>query len=335
MKLDPFSRLRLLVLLVIFLILAGTAGYVHIEHMPLLDAVYMTVITLATVGYRELKELSPFGKIFTMGLIIVGVAVIAWALQSVTEVTVTEQLTRGIWRRRMDRMIERMRDHYIVCGHGRMGQQITRELKRQELPFVVIESNAEQIPTLESLGNPFICGNAADDTTLLAAGIKHAKGLVTVGPTDADNIFVTLTARGLNPDLYIVARSVILEDEEKLRRAGANKVLSPYVIGGLRMTAALLRPNVADFLDVVMHSEKLEFTMEEVLVAPNAAVAGRTITDVVGLLCPTGPAILGVKTSAGEMKLSPPPAYVAAPGDRLIVLGTENQIESLRQAARG
>lgn len=333
MSSDPVRRLRFLVLLLLLLALTGTSGYMYIEHMPVLDAVYMTVITLATVGYRELKELSDVGKVFTMGLIIVGVAALAWALQSAVEVVVGEQLTRSIWRRRMDKAIDGMKDHYIVCGHGRMGQQITKELQRQGLPFVVVENDPDQVPLIESLGYPFVLGSAADDASLLAAGVKRAKGLVTVGPTDADNIFVTLTARGLNPSLYIVARSVTLEDEEKLRRAGADRVLSPYVIGGRRMTAALLRPTVADFLDVVMHSESLQLEMEEVAIGANSRIAGHSLTEV-ALLSPSGPTVVGLKTKAGEMQPGPCPVCILEPGDTLIVIGTEEQIEALRVAAK-
>lgn len=333
MRSDPLVRLRLLLLLLLLVVVTGTADYMTIEHMSLLDASYMTIITLATVGYRELKELSPAGKIFTMGLIVVGVATLAWAGQLLVELVVGEQLTRRLGRRRMDRMIERIRDHYIVCGHGRMGQQITGELKRNGLPFVVIENNPEQIGLLERLGYPFVVGNASDDPVLLAAGVLRCKGLVAVGPTDADNIFITLSARGLNPGCYIVARSVRVEDEEKLRRAGADKVLSPYVIGGRRMAVALLRPTVADFLDVMMHSESLELEMEEVTVAPGSSIAHRSLTAA-GLMPPEGPNVVGLKTRAGELQPGPCLVCTIEPGDTLIVIGTEEQIDAMRKAAQ-
>ncbi|PIY43434.1 MAG: potassium channel protein [Armatimonadetes bacterium CG_4_10_14_3_um_filter_59_10] len=330
---DPLARLRLVVILIVLLVMTGTLGYVCIEHMSMLNAVYMTIITLATVGYRELKELSPSGKVFTMALIVFGVVALAWALESLTEAAVTEQLSRGFWRRRMNRIIEKMKNHYIVCGHGRMGQEITEELKRRDLPFVVIEINPEQLPLLNELGYPYINGDAARDETLLQARIRAARGLVTVGPTDADNTFVTFTARGLNPSLLIVARSVYRENEEKLRRAGANRVLSPYIIGGRRMAAALLQPSVADFLDVVMHSQELEFAMDEIAVELGSPLSGRPLNELEEL-SPTRPAVVGIKASNGRILANPDPTAPIEAGATLIVLGTEAQIETLRVAAR-
>ncbi|MBI3947715.1 MAG: potassium channel protein [Armatimonadetes bacterium] len=331
---DPLRRLRFVILILLLLALVGILGYEYIEGMSTLDAAYMTVITLATVGYRELKELSPAGKLFTMFLIVIGVGTLAWGLQIAVDAIVGEHLSRGVWRHRMIRTIEAMKGHYIVCGHGRMGQQITARLRREGDPFVVIEDNPEQIPLLEKLGYAFIVGAAADDHVLLAAGVQRARGLVAVGPTDADNIFVTLSARGLNPDVYIVARSVKVEDEEKLRRAGADKVLSPYITGGRRMAVALLRPTVADFLDVVMHSEGLQFELEEVRVGAGSRLAGRSLTDA-GVLGPSGPTVMGLKRRTGEIQAGPPGTYIIQPGDTLIVLGTEEQIEAVRGAAKG
>jgi len=328
----PLARLRVVGILIILLVVTGALGYVSIEHMSWLDGMYMTVITLATVGYRELKDLSPAGKIFTMGLIVFGVAALAWALETLTEAAVTEQLTRGFWRRRMNKVIAQLKDHYIICGHGRMGQEISSELSRRQLPFVVIENNPEQIARLRELGYLFIEGDASRDETLLQAGIKNAKGLVTVMPTDADNTFVTLTARGLNPDLYIVARSVYREDEGKLRRAGANRVLSPYVIGGRRMAAALLQPGVADFLDVIMRSEEIEFQMDEIMVDPASSLAGKPLTDLAHL-SPVRPAVVAIKSANGRFLANPDPTAPIEAGATLIVLGTQEQIETLRLAA--
>lgn len=330
---DPLRRLRLVVWIMGLLVLLGTLGYRHIEHLSLLDSLYMTVITLSTVGYREVKNLSPWGKIFTVLLIVVGVGTLAWGLQNLVDTIINEHLTRTLWRRRMNRFINRMKGHYIVCGHGRMGQQIATQLKREGKSFVVIEKDPGQVSLLERLGYAFLIGDATEDEVLLAAGIQRARGLVAVGPTEADNLFITLSARGLNPEIYIVARSARVEDEEKLRRAGANRVLSPYVTGGRRMAVALLRPTVADFLDVVMHAEDLEFQLEEVTVAEGSPLAGCTIANAEALAAP-GPTVVGMKRHEGEIQVRPVGNTAIHAGDTLILLGTEDQIETVRRAAK-
>ena len=232
MILSPFRRLRLALLSLLALIALGTIGYHLIEGWDFLDSLYMTIITLATVGYKEVQNLDPPGKVFTIVLIFFGVSIVFWAVASLFETIVSEQLWHTLMRRKMQGQIDKLRDHYIICGFGRMGQEISRVFQSSNVPYTVIEINPAQIPKLIEWGVPFIEGNASDDKVLTAAGILRAKGLVTVAATDEENVFITLTARGLNPNLFIVARSILEGNEGKLKRAGANRVMSPYTAGG-------------------------------------------------------------------------------------------------------
>ena len=270
---SPLRQLRLAILSLIALVVLGTAGYITIEGWSPLDSLYMTIITLATIGYREIEPLTTEGKIFTMILIVFGVTVVFWAVAALIEAFVSEEARHALRRRRMDKFISKISGHVIICGFGRMGQQIAKDLQRAGRQFVVIEVNQEQIPKLVEWEIPFLEGNASDDEILLAAGIKRAKGLVTVAPRDEDNVFVTLTARGLNPDLFIVARSIMEPNEDKLRRAGANRVMSPYVLGGRRMSSAILKPQVLDFLDTVTHTEGMELEMVNLTVTAGSRFA--------------------------------------------------------------
>ena len=204
---DPIRQFRLALLALVALVVLGALGYHILEGWSGLDSLYMTVITLSTVGYKEVHELDPAGKIFTMVLIVFGVGIVFWAGASLIEAVVGEQIWHAIQRKRMHTEISKLHNHYIICGYGRMGQQIAKDLQREGMPYVVIERNPEQLPKLIAQEIPFVEGNASDDKVLHAAGIESAKGLITVAPTDEDNVFITLSARALNPRLFIVARS--------------------------------------------------------------------------------------------------------------------------------
>lgn len=225
----------------------------------------------------------------------------------------------------MDKHIQTIRDHYVICGYGRMGQEIVKDLQRENVPHVVIEMDPEQLPKLIALEVPYVEGDAADDKILRAAGIERAKGLITVAPTDEDNVFITLSARALNKNLYIVARSIQVENENKLRMAGANRVMSPYVLGGRRMAAAVLRPNVLDFLDLALHTDSLQLMVEELTVEFGAELAGKTI-GVCDIRAEIGATVLAVKKTSGEIAANPPEDFAVDTGDVLIVLGTPDQL---------
>lgn len=322
---DPIKQFRLALMSLLALIVLGTFGYHILMRWTLLDSLYMTVITLATVGYREVQPLDPAGKVFTIAMIIFGVSIVFWAGASLIEAVVGEQMWHAFQRKRMNKQIAAIRDHYIVCGFGRMGQQIVKDFRRENTPHVVIEMNPEQMPKLIAQNIPYVEGDASDDRILLAAGIKRASGLITVAPTDEDNVFITLSARALNPKLHIVARSIQEENENKLRMAGANRVMSPYVLGGRRMAAAVLRPNVLDFLELAFHTDHLQLTVEELSIGASARLAGKTL-GFCDIRSEIGATVLAVMKSSGETIANPSPDEPIAIGDVLIVLGTPEQL---------
>jgi voltage-gated potassium channel len=226
------------------LVAVGTVGYHVFERMTVLEALYMTVITLSTVGFSEVRPLSPVGRLFTIGLIFCGVSTVAWALSIMVEAFVGEQMRYALWRRRMEHVIERLCHHYIICGHGRMGRQIGMELTRRGLAFVVIDRDAEVVENLQAQGILYVQGDATYDQVLRAAGVATARGLATALTSDADNALVVISAKGLNPNIHVVTRASNSETEEKLLRAGADRVVTPYTIGGQRMALGMLQPAV-------------------------------------------------------------------------------------------
>jgi len=322
---DPIKQFRLALMALVALVVLGTFGYRILMGWSILDSAYMTVITLATVGYKEVHPLDPTGKIFTMAMVIFGVSIVFWAGASLIEVVVGEQVWHALQRKRMIKHISAIKDHYIVCGYGRMGQQIVKDLIREKVPHVVIETNPEQLPKLIAQDIPFVEGDASNDKVLTAAGIERAKGLITVAPTDEDNVFITLSARALNPKLYIVARSIMQENEGKLKMAGANRVMSPYMLGGRRMAAAVLRPNVLDFLELAFHNDDLQLMVEELVVSPNSRIAGKTL-GFCDIRSEIGATVLAIKKAAGKTIANPSPDEVVEPGDILIVLGDPKQL---------
>lgn len=234
---------------------------------------------------------------------------------------------KEILRETMDKLIERMKDHYIVCGYGRMGQQIAKDFTARHVPYVVVENNPEQLPKLEEENIPHVDGNASHDETLLDAGIKRARGLIAVASSDEQNVFIVLSARGLNPDLYIVARSIREENEDKLRRAGANRVMSPYILGGRRMAAAVTRPGVMDFIDLVLHSESFDTEIGHITVPQGSLFSGQAIRDI-SLWQSCGVIILAVQRPDSQLLANPGPDFVLQEGDELILMGSQDKIDA-------
>jgi len=323
-------RLRFALLIILGLIAAGTVGYYVLEGMSFLDALYMTIITLTTVGFGEVKPLSHAGRLFTIGLILSGVVVGAWAIHNAVEVLLGEQLWRTIGRRRVARAIERLDGHYIVCGYGRMGSETALELQRRSVPFVVVESEADIVQALLQEGVPVIEGDATRDETLLAAGIERARGLVAAVNTDADNVLTVLTAKELNPKLTVVARSATAESESKLYRAGADRVVTPYTIGGRRIALALLRPTVSEFLSTVVYTEEMETEMGELHVHARSPFVGKTIRAT-ELRSRWGATVVGVKTVAGKLIISPLPDHRLDEGDVLLVVAQTSKLRALER----
>ncbi len=323
-------RLRLALLLIFGLIISGTAGYHLLEGMSFLDGLYMTVITLTTVGFGEVKPLSPVGRLFTIGLILSGVVVGAWAVQNAVEVLLGDQLWRTIGRRRVTRIIEKLSGHYIVCGYGRMGSETATELQRRGVPFVVVESQPDVVHALLEENVPVVEGDATHAEVLRAAGIERARGLVAAADTDADNVLIVLTARELNPDLIVVARAATVEAESKLYRAGANRVVTPYAIGGRRIALALLRPVVSEFLSVVVYTEETETEMGELHVRAGSPFLGKTIRET-ELRQRWGATVVGVKTAAGRLIISPSPDYRLDQGDVLLIVTETEKLRELEK----
>ncbi len=326
---DPWRRLRLGMLILAGVLVAGTAGYV-VLGFPLLDAVYQTVTTVTTVGFREVQPLSDVGKVFTIVLILTGVGTALYNLTLVIQAVIEGELAELLGRRKMERQIGRMGNHVIVCGWGRVGRALTDYVTRAGQDVVVVDRDAERA---SSIGHPFVHGDATDDQVLLEAGIERARVLVSTLTTDADNLFVTLSGRSLRSDLFIVARARFDDSEAKLLQAGADRVVNPQSIGGKRMAAFVLQPHVAEFLDVVMHDGTLEFRLEELPVADGSPLAGVSLRDT-HIRDQTGALILAMRDSDGTFTTNPPPETLLRAGQILIAIGTESQLKALAAAAK-
>src|ERR687886_1332755 len=314
---------------------AGVLGYMFFEGWSFIDALYMTVITLTTVGYKEVHELDTTGQLWTMLLLITGVGTLFYAAVSSVELAV-EGAVRGYFeRRRMRAEINKLNGHYILCGFGRVGRQVAREFVFDRVPFVVVDNNPQQVEECLAEGYLAILGEASEDAVLKEAGVGRAKGLVAAVDSDADNVFVTLSARKMNPDLYIVARTSSDEAAAKLEIAGADRTLSPYAVGGRRLAALATQPLIVDFLDVVTRGKKgLEFRLEEFGVPKESPLANHTIGELqIGEK--TGAMILAIRSSEGKFDTTPSAQDRILPGDTLIVLGARDQVDRLETLMAG
>lgn len=330
---DVLRQLRFAALLLLLLLLAGTLGYHEYMNMRLFDALYATVTTLIPVST---KPSSDAAKVFIMVLAGSGYfiifAIVLGNIAHAVEVASSEQMQHMLRRRKLDKTIRSMQNHYIICGYGRMGQAIASEFRARKVPFVVVEDNEEQMPGLIEQKALFVEGDASDEKILMQAGVTRAKGLISVAPSDADNTFIVLTAKGINPALFVVARSILVEDEPKLRRAGADRVISPYILGGKRMAWAMLRPNVIDFLDNTFYSETIELEIEEIEISSTSKFVNARIRDTeIRML--SGATVVAIKARDGALTSSPSPDLELQDGDILIAVGTRDQLASLQKLA--
>jgi voltage-gated potassium channel len=328
---EAWHRLRLGLAALVAVLVLGTGGYVAFGF-PLLDAMYQTVTTVSTVGFREVHPLSTGGRVFTMALILGGVGTVLYSFTMVLEAVVEGQLQEVLGRRRMDRQIARMDGHVIVCGFGRVGRNLARYVAGAGQDIVVIEQDPVRAAAAEGSVN-VVRGDATSDEILKEAGIERAGVFVTALNTDADNLFVTLTARSLRKDLFIVARARAETSEAKLTQAGADRVVNPQGIGGARMAAFVLQPHVAEFLDVVMHDGSLEFRLEEVALPDGSPLAGKSLREA-HIRDSTGALILALRETGGEFTMNPPPETVLCAGQILISIGTEAQLKALAAATK-
>ncbi len=313
----------------------GVLGYMLLEGWSFIDALYMTVITLTTVGYREVRDLDTTGQLWTMALLITGVGTLFYAAVTSVELAV-EGAVRGYFeRRRMRTEINKMNGHYILCGFGRVGHQVAREFAFEDVPFVVIDNDPEKVEECLAGGYLAIPGEASNDTTLEEAGIRQARGLVAAVNSDAANVFVVLSARKINPSLHIVARASSDESAAKLEIAGADRTLSPYAVGGRRLASLATQPLIVDFLDIVTRGEKgIEFRLEEFSMPKGSTLANHTIGELqIGEK--TGAMVLAIRTSEGRFDTTPSAQDIIHPNDTLIVLGTREQVTRLEALMRG
>lgn len=307
------------------LIVGGTAGYVLIEGWSLLDALYQTVTTLSTVGFREVHDLSRAGMVFTMILIVGGVGGVFYTLTSAVQLAVEGELGEYFGRQRMHGRIRGLRDHYIVCGFGRVGREISTEFRARGIAFVVVDNNPDIEPELRELGYDYLHGNATRDEVLVAAGVERAAGLLAAADSDTDNTYIVLSARALNPNIYIVARAGQQSTEAKMLRAGANRVVSPYSIAGRHMAVAAVQPAMVDFMTTALRSEHGDLILAELTVTPASGLAGRTLHEVFDRHGDT--TMLALRRETGEIIAGPQPGALLHPGDQIFVLGPPSELE--------
>jgi len=305
----------------------GVAGYMAIEGWSFLDALYMTVITLSTVGYKEVGDLSTGGRVFSIFLIVGGVGVIAYAFGAAIQYLGEAHLGQVLGRRRMRERVSRLADHMILCGYGEVGREVARVFEAEGVKCVVIEMDPEAAGRAAADGYLYVSGNATTDDVLNEAGIMKARGLVAAVGSDADNLYITLSVKGIRPDLLVVARARNEESESKLKRAGADRVILPLRLGGQRMAMLALHPLVVDFIETTMHRRGGDLFLEDIRVSPGSPVAGMTIRE--GQQCCGGGAILAVKKRDGALVTSPSQEATIEPGDELVILGTRQQLRGL------
>jgi voltage-gated potassium channel len=330
--LDLEKKLKIVLMILVLVISFGTIGYTVIEGWPPLDCLYMTVITLSTVGFGEVYALSPTGKIFTMILVIFGVAGAAYTISIIGQMIVEGEIRKLLGRRKMEKSLKDLKDHYIVCGYGRVGRKICKEFRIRKVPFVVVEKDTQVIEQIEKDGFLFVQGDSTEDSTLTNAGIEKAKGMVIAVANEADNVFIVLSARQLNPSIFITARADSDAAEKKILRAGANKVVSPYKIGGIRMALTTLRPNLVDFMKVVTFDKETGLVIEEIEIKPNSPLTQGTLKDS-PIRKEFGIMVAGIKKVGKEVFLNPSPETKIEAGDILIVIGEKEKLDKLETMA--
>ena len=310
------------------IVVTGTSGYMFIEGWSFLDALYMTVITISTVGFMEVQPMGNMGHLFTIFLVFIGVGFTLYVAAAVVQFMVEGRIRIIMGRRRVDKKISHLSDHYIICGYGRIGRVLCKKIRRRPIDVVVLEQNRDLIPQMDEDKILYICGDASDEETLLKAGIKKARGLISVLATDTDNVFLVLTARQLAPDLSIMARTSRESARKKLLAAGATSVESPYEMGALRMAQKILRPTVTSFLDLAFAHSRKEIQMEEIPVNPNSTLANVMLKDS-GIRQKFDLILIAISLANGEMLFNPSFEYIIKPGDTVIAVGENENLVQL------
>lgn len=321
----PFFKIYLSFFAFAVILLSGTIGYIFIEHYTVVEAVYMTVITLSTVGFTEVKPLSDSGRIFTIGLILVNLTAFTYFISYISSYFLDGDFSHNYKLFKMKNAINGLKGHVIICGFGRNGQEAAGIFHSSQKDFVIIEKTDSRKDTLSFPVKYYLEDDATRDETLLEAGIAHAAALITTLPDDADNLFVVLTARELNPNLKIISRASHDSSVRKLKTAGANNVIMPDKIGGAHMATLVISPDVKEFVDLMATNSNEHFSIEEIESAITISLAELNCWH------QTGATVLGVKTSQGEYTLNPISKTVIRPGNRLIVMGAKEQLKKVNE----
>lgn len=313
-------------------IVGGTIGYVLIEGWSVWDAFYMTVITVTTVGYKEVHDLSRVGQAFTVVLLLGGVGAALYTFTFLATAIVEGGLPKRLQRRRLYHMLETIRDHFIVCGYGRIGAIVTDQFRRQGIRFVIVERDTVRARAALTLGMLVVEADATREEVLKEAGIDRARGLIAAVGTDAENVYTVLSARVLNPNLFIVGRAEGEDSVLKLERAGANRVISPYQIGAMQMAQTALRPTVVDFVALATSAENFELSMEEITIGKGSSLAGQSIINA-NLRNRFGVVVVAIQRNDRRMDFNPEPDATMLEGDKLVVLGRPESLKSLELEA--
>ncbi len=324
-SLTPIQKLMIALTIFLLLLVSGTIGFSVLENMNTFDSLYMTIITISTVGFSEIQPLSHDGRIFVVFLIIVSLASGTIIASAIGQLVIEGQLRSILGRRKMKTKIKRLSGHYIIAGYGRVGRQVAEMFVARKVPFIVIEKENRMLNQLETEGYLYVEGEAIEDDVLLTAGVERAKVLVSTLPAEADNVYLALTAREFNQELYIICRADHPEGEKKLKRAGANHVVSPHILGGMRMAMASLRPNVVDFMQMTALGES-GLGIEEVVLPAESRFTGQSLIDS-KIKAEYGVTIIGIRKEGQKMHISPPPNAILQENDILVLVGSNTELE--------
>jgi len=323
-------HLAISIALSLLILVTGTAGYMIIEDWRFLDALYMTIITISTVGFREVNQVGDIGRLFTIFLVFIGTGFTFYVMAAVVQFMVEGRVRIIMGRRRLDNKINRLKGHYIVCGYGRIGRVLCRNLQRTPYDLVVVEKNPDLVRVMDEDGVLYVAGDAADESNLLKAGIERAKGMVAALATDTDNVFLVLSARQLAPEIYIVARASQEGAKNKLRAAGANSVESPYEMGAASMAQRIIRPTVTNFLDLAFAHTRKDIQMEEIPVSEKSALTNVPLKDS-GIRQDYNLIIIAIKKPDGTMLFNPSFEAAFRPEDTVIAVGEEENLQKLEK----
>ncbi|MBN1351850.1 potassium channel protein [candidate division KSB1 bacterium] len=326
------NKLYIAPILLCVIVLIGTLGYILIEGWILSDAFYMTIITIATVGYNEVQELSTSGRIFTSILIFLGIGIGGYAVATISAFLIEGQLREFVKGRRMDKKIEKLKDHVILCGYGKIGKEVALNLKENKVPFVIAEKLDQKVIEAIEQGYPVCQGDASDEQVLEKCRIADARGLISAISADSANVFLVLTAREMNKKLRIVARGTDEFTEKRLKRAGADMVISPYAIAGARMACWMMNPKIVEFLEVMQKLGVAELMLEETIVGEKSSIANKRLNESKIKQVTEGASILAIrKHKTDQIMLNPQGASLVEVGDVLVALGTKSQLEKLQE----